>query len=273
MDYYIGDEAHAHKETHDFKYILRSGQICDWEGIEKYWHRSIHNYLKCEPENHRFILTEPPMNTPENREQIAEIMFETFNVKGLFIGVQASLALYAQICKTDQAEGAGASLTDQDMTGTVIDAGDGVTHIFPVCDSYVIGSCVKNIPLAGRDMTQYILQSLKDRGEKFPPEDSNEIAAKIKEKYGYVCNDVLKEYAKFDKKKVDEGKLVQSAKFKRLVHKTLTNKMVSVDVGYESFLAPEMFFHPVSPSLYFFEQQRISLFYLGIYSQRLHQAY
>jgi len=27
------------------------------------------------------------MNTPENREQIAEIMFETFNVKGLFIGV------------------------------------------------------------------------------------------------------------------------------------------------------------------------------------------
>jgi actin-related protein len=26
---------------------------------------------------------------------MAEIMFETFNVKGLFIGVQATLALYA----------------------------------------------------------------------------------------------------------------------------------------------------------------------------------
>jgi len=74
---------------------LKSGQICDWEGIEKYWNRSIHSYLKCEPENHRFILTEPPMNSPENREQMAEIMFETFNVKGLFIGVQATLALYA----------------------------------------------------------------------------------------------------------------------------------------------------------------------------------
>lgn len=132
------------------------------------------------------------------------------------------------------------------MTGTVIDAGDGVTHIFPVCDSYVIGSCVKNIPLAGRDMTNFILQSLKDRGEKFPPEDSNEIAAKIKEKYGYVCSDVLKEYKKFDDKITVEGKLVQSTKFKKLVHKTLSNKMVSVDVGYESFLAPEMFFHPVS---------------------------
>lgn len=140
---------------------MRSGQICDWEGIEKYWHRSIHQYLKCEPENHRFILTEPPMNTPENREQIAEIMFETFNVKGLFIGVQASLALYAQVCKTDdqpdEQSNSQIGLTEDNMTGTVIDAGDGVTHIFPVCDSYVIGSCVRNIPLAGRDMTNFTL--------------------------------------------------------------------------------------------------------------------
>ena len=68
LDFYIGDEALNHQTTHDLRYILRAGQICDWEGIEKYWHRSIHSYLKCEPENHRFILTEPPMNTPENRE-------------------------------------------------------------------------------------------------------------------------------------------------------------------------------------------------------------
>lgn len=130
------------------------------------------------------------------------------------------------------------------MTGTVIDAGDGVTHIFPVCDSYVIGSCVKNIPLAGRDMTNFVLQSLKDRGEKWPAADSNEIAARIKEKYGYVCSDVQKEFAKFDKKKIVDGKAIQSSKFKRFVHKTLNNNMVSLDVGYESFLAPEMFFHP-----------------------------
>lgn len=138
------------------------------------------------------------MNTPENREQIAEIMFETFNVKGLFIGVQASLALYAQVCKFGNSSDNMSALTGQDMTGLVIDAGDGVTHIFPVCDSYVIGSCVKNIPLAGRDMTQFILQSLRDRGEKWPAKDSNELAMKIKEKYGYVCSDVKKEFAKFD---------------------------------------------------------------------------
>ena len=98
------------------------------------------------------------MNTPENREQMAEIMFETFNVKGLFIGVQATLALYAQIANKDE-ENKQASLNDiSEMTGTVIDSGDGVTHVFPVCDGYVISSCVKHIPLAGRDITQFTLQ-------------------------------------------------------------------------------------------------------------------
>ena len=35
------------------------------------------------------------MNPPENREYTAEIMFETFNVPGLYIAVQAVLALAA----------------------------------------------------------------------------------------------------------------------------------------------------------------------------------
>lgn len=43
------------------------------------------------------ILTEPPLNAPENRELTAEIMFETFNVPGLYIGMQALLALYASL--------------------------------------------------------------------------------------------------------------------------------------------------------------------------------
>lgn len=181
---------------------------------------------------------------------MAEIMFETFNVKGLFIGVQATLALYAQIANKSEGEEsktAQSDLTDiSDMTGTVIDAGDGVTHVFPVCDGYVISSCVKNIPLAGRDITNYTLQSLKDRGEVFTAGDGNEIAAKVKEKYGYVCKDVLKEFNSYDKKTKDEAtqQMVQSNKFKKFVHKTINGNMVDIDVGYERFLGPEMFFHP-----------------------------
>ncbi len=42
------------------------------------------------------------MNPPENREAVAEIFFETFNVPGLFIGVQAVFALIG--CKETVAD-------------------------------------------------------------------------------------------------------------------------------------------------------------------------
>ena len=49
------------------------------------------------------------------------------------------------------------NMSPEDLTGIVIDSGDGVTHAFPVSDGFVIGSCVKHIPLAGRDITKFVL--------------------------------------------------------------------------------------------------------------------
>ena len=46
--------------------------------------------------------------------------------------------------------------------------------------------------------------------------------------------------------------------------KTLTGQPVDVDVGYERFLGPEMFFHPVSDIIF------LTLF-LGIPSPRLQE--
>jgi len=85
----------------------------------------------------------------------------------------------------------------------VLDSGDGVTHCIPVADGYVIGSCIKHIPLAGRDITQFIQNMLKERGENIPPEDLKKCAREVKEKYGYVVPDgnLIAELAKFDKEK------------------------------------------------------------------------
>lgn len=63
--------------------------------MERFWQQCIFNYLRCDPEDHFFLLTESPLTPPENREYAAEIMFETFNVPGLYIAVQAVLALAA----------------------------------------------------------------------------------------------------------------------------------------------------------------------------------
>ena len=120
----------------------------------------------------------------EISEGTAEIMFETFNVPGLYIAVQAVLALCASLLtKTDAATGRNVG-----VTGTVIDSGDGVTHIIPVFEGYVIGSCIKHIPLAGRDVTNFIVQQLRDRGENLPPEQALDIAKRIKEQFCYIAH-------------------------------------------------------------------------------------
>jgi actin-related protein 3 len=41
---------------------------------------------------------------------------------------------------------------------------------------------------------------LQDRKEPMPSSDALEIARNVKEKYGYVCTDLVKEFKKFDKK-------------------------------------------------------------------------
>jgi len=200
--------------------------------MEKYWSRCIYQYLCCDPEEHYMLLTEPPMNTPENREYTAEIMFETFNVPGLYIAVQAVLALCASLLTKGGQKSAG-----NKITGTVIDSGDGVTHVIPVVEGYVIGSCIKHIPLAGRDVTNFILQQLRERGENLPPDDALNIAKTIKEKYCYVCPDLVKEFKKFDTEPADKFRVHKEVNGK-------TQKEFSVDVGYERFLGPELFFSP-----------------------------
>merc|ERR1712072_679602 len=89
-------------------------------------------------------------------------------------------------------------VVERTLTGTVIDSGDGVTHVIPVAEGYVIGSCIKHIPLAGRDITAFVHRLLRERGEPVPAEDALEVAKRIKEMHSYVCPDLAKEFAKYD---------------------------------------------------------------------------
>jgi actin-related protein 3 len=162
LDFYVGDAAVANSTTYQINYPIRQGIIDNWDNMERLWQRCIFEYLRCEPEEHYVLLTEPPLNPPENRECTAEIMFETFNVPGLYIAVQAVLALAAS-WSSDQVK-------QRSLTGTVIDSGDGVTHVIPVAEGYVIGSCIKHIPLAGRTVTQFIQQLMRERKEPVPSE-------------------------------------------------------------------------------------------------------
>ncbi|XP_071511749.1 actin-related protein 3-like [Diadema antillarum] len=228
LDFFIGDEA-IDKPNYACKYPIRHGIVEDWDLMERFLEQSIFKYLRAEPEDHYFLLTEPPLNTPENREYLAEIMFESFNIPGLYIAVQAVLALAASWTSRQQSE--------RSLTGIVVDSGDGVTHVIPVAEGYVIGSCIKHIPIAGRDITYFVQQLLRERETGIPPEQSLETAKAIKERWGYICPDIAKEFAKYDS---DPAKWIK--KYDGV--NSITKQKFSVDVAYERFLGPEIFFHP-----------------------------
>jgi len=48
--------------------------------MEKIWNHCFTEELRVAPEDHKFMMTEAPLNPKKNRERMAEIMFESIGV-------------------------------------------------------------------------------------------------------------------------------------------------------------------------------------------------
>ena len=94
-DVYIGDEALEKYNSLVLKYPIEHGIITDWDDMEKIWHYTFYNALRCAPEEHPVLLTDATLGPKANREKMTHYMFETFNVPAYYISIQAVLGLYA----------------------------------------------------------------------------------------------------------------------------------------------------------------------------------
>ena len=150
-----------------------NGVVNNWDDMEKIWGYIFTNELRIAPEEHNILLTEASLNPKENREKMAQIMFETFNVQKLYISIQAVPALYSE----------------GKNTGMVGDSGDGVTHYVPIYEGYSLPHAISRIDLAGRDLTDYMMVLLTEIGMRFSTSSEKEITKSIKEKACYVALD------------------------------------------------------------------------------------
>lgn len=117
----IGDEAAALRRALEITHPVENGVIRNWGDMELVWRHLFTDKMGFrEPDlgSKKILLTEAPLNPKENRRKMVESMFEKFGFGACQIGVQAMLTLYAQGL----------------MTGLVLDAGDGVTHVVAVYD-------------------------------------------------------------------------------------------------------------------------------------------
>lgn len=214
-DFFIGDEAHQKRGVCLVYYPIEHGIIMDWDNMKKIWYHTFYNELRDTPSEHPVLLTEAPMNPKTNREQMAKIMFEEYEVPAMYIQIQAVLSLYA----------AGRT------TGIVVDSGDGVTHTVPIFEGYQIPHAIDKIMLAGRDLTTWMQKILKDNNYNFDTSAEKEIVREMKEKVCFVSQD----YA---------GDLEKAAKTQELeTQYTLPDGNVCT-FSTQRFKTPEYLFNP-----------------------------
>lgn len=95
-DIMCGDEAAAARTMLQISYPMENGIVKKWDDMQHLWDFTFFEKMKVDPRGRKILLTEPPMNPLKNREQMCEVMFDRYGFGGVYVAIQAVLALYAQ---------------------------------------------------------------------------------------------------------------------------------------------------------------------------------
>ena len=119
--------------------------------MEKIWKHIFYNELLADTKSYPVIMSEAAFSKHDNKQEMAQVLFELLNVESLYITNSSTLALYA----------------NGRTTGIVIDVGFETTSCVPIYEGFVLNHAILKMDVGGNNLTQYlcdlIIESNKEK--------------------------------------------------------------------------------------------------------------
>lgn len=130
---------------------IQGGRVASYNELEALLHSVLYGQLGWVlGEEGSVVIAEPILTPKDDREKLTQLMFEVFNVNGLFIQDQPVCSLF----------------TLGKAQGLVVDVGHGKVDITTVSDGLANTSSAARMPYGGEALTRYLHHLLDARGVK-----------------------------------------------------------------------------------------------------------
>ena len=172
-DYYIGNKLKGQMNELSLHYPIKEGSIQNWDEMEKIWNYIFYEELCVDDlSEYNIVLTQPIMNKKEEKEKMAQIMFESFNIPAIYIGYSVDLSFYSM----------------GKLTGLSVDLGGESTQISAIFDGYPIPFQFERLYYGGNKITDYLFELFNFNSKMFYNDKNKCCVEDIKEK---ACNVAL----------------------------------------------------------------------------------
>ena len=181
-DAYVGDEAQSKRGVMTLKYPIENCVIKNFDDFEKLIHHTLYNELRAAPEGHGVVLATQP-TTIHQLSKIISMFFETFHVPQLQIVSEQQCVAYA----------------NGRINAIVIDFGLTSVRVAILINGAILDGSLIQINVGGRDVTDYQMKLMTERGYSFTTTAERDIVRDIKEKLGYAVSDIKDALGNFKK--------------------------------------------------------------------------
>lgn len=139
----MGPAAKVPRPGMDIKSPIDLGFVEDWDVMERIWEHGFRS-INAASSAHPVLVAEPFFSTTQQREKLAELLFETFRVPAMYLGRQPVLSAFSM----------GRS------TAVVVDIGASATRVTPVFDGHQLTKGLHMSEVGGGLLSEALLDCI-----------------------------------------------------------------------------------------------------------------